>query len=317
MNHAARIAAASAALACLAGAAMAAEGGTGFYVLGSRTIDAGLVVPPGVTVQTSLYAFSGRTDAAIPDAGRLQVGLEGDAAIGFVTGLWAPETELAGGRPYALLLVPFGWKQSRVSATLDRPDGPPLSGARTEDGTAFGDPVIGGGIGWGGGPWFASANLLVNVPAGPYDEGSTTNVSFHRWAADLTGAATYAWDGGWQANAALGLSVNGENPATDYRTGTELHLEGALAKRLGGLTLGLAGYHYRQLTGDSGAGAVLGDFKGRVSALGPTVAWIGAWGRQPVVLAGSWFHEVDAENRIPGDVLFLNVTLPLGARAGR
>jgi hypothetical protein len=79
----------------------------------------------------------------------------------------------------------------------------------------------------------------------------------------------------------------------------------------------LAGYHYRQVTGDSGAGAVIGDFKGRVSALGPTVAWTGAWRRQPVVLAGSGYHEFDAENRIPGDVLFLNVTFPLGARPGR
>ena len=39
----------------------------------------------------------------------------------------------------------------------------------------------------------------------------------------------------------------------------------------------------------------------------------GAWGRQPVVLGASWYHEFDAENRVPGDALFLNMTLPLGA----
>ena len=36
---------------------------------------------------------------------------------------------------------------------------------------------------------------------------------------------------------------------------------------------GLAGYGYYQLTGDSGAGAVLGDNKSRVYAIGPPAGW--------------------------------------------
>lgn len=303
----------TAALVAACGPGRAAEGGIGFYLLGSRILNAGIVAPPGTYLQTSLYAFSGSTSATIPDGGKLQVGLEGKAAIGFATGLWAPEAELAGGRPYVVVLVPYGWKETEVSATLAVPDGPPLTGARTQDNTAFGDPVVGGGLGWGTGPWFASANLLVNVPAGPYDEGSATNVSFHRWAADLTLATTYLWTGGWQGDFAVGLTVNGENPVTDYRTGNELHAEGALAKAFGGWTVGLGGYHYQQVTGDSGDGAILGDFKGQVSALGPTVGWTGAWGSQPVVFGGSWFHEFDARNRVPGDALYLTLTFPLGA----
>jgi hypothetical protein len=211
-----------------------------------------------------------------------------------------------------MLLVPYGWKEADVTATLEVPDGPAITGSRSFDGSHFGDPALGAGLGWGQGPWFASANVLVNIPAGPYDEGDPTNISFHRWAADLTGAYTYLWDGGWQGNLALGLTVNGENPATDYRTGNELHAEAALAKTFGGWTVGLAGYQYRQVTGDSGDGAVLGGFKGRTTALGPTVGSTGALGRQPVVLGASWFHEFDVENRVPGDALFLNLTLPLG-----
>ena len=38
-----------------------------------------------------------------------------------------------------------------------------------------------------------------------------------------------------------------------------------------------------QVTGESGAGAVLGDFKGRTTGIG----WTGAWGRQPVVFGAA------------------------------
>lgn len=313
MFHPTRAAAILAAL-TLAPAAFAAEGGQGFYILGSRTLNAGVVPPPGTYVQTSLYAFSGDTGATLPNGGRLDVGLDADAVVGLFTGLWAPDTgTIAGGRPYMLVLFPYGWKQVEVNATLEVPNGPDITGRRKDDTTTFGDPVVGGGLGWGNGPWFASANLLVNLPAGDYDDDSSTNIAFNRWAADLTGAFTWMWQDGWQGDLSLGMTVNGENPATDYETGNELHAEGAVAKTFGGWTLGLAGYHYNQVTGDSGDGAVLGDFKGRVSALGPTVGWAGAWGKQPVSFGGSWFHEFDAKNRVPGDALYLSLTFPLGA----
>jgi len=37
--------------------------------------------------------------------------------------------------------------------------------------------------------------------------------------------------------------------------------------------MGLIGYYYQQITGDSGLGAKLGPFKGRVVALGGTMAY--------------------------------------------
>lgn len=64
-----------------------------------------------------------------------------------------------------------GWEALRATGrTIQSPR--PRRGERTEDGAHFGDPVIGRGLGRGTGPWFASVNLLVNVPAGPCDEGS-------------------------------------------------------------------------------------------------------------------------------------------------
>ena len=36
---------------------------------------------------------------------------------------------------------------------------------------------------------------------------------------------------------------------------------------------GLAGYSYRQVTGDSGSGAVLGDFRSQVYSVGPQAGY--------------------------------------------
>lgn len=38
--------------------------------------------------------------------------------------------------------------------------------------------------------------------------------------------------------------------------------------------VGLAGYYFQQLTGDTGPGAKLGDFKGRVAGIGPQIGFI-------------------------------------------
>jgi hypothetical protein len=48
------------------------------------------------------------------------------------------------------------------------------------------------------------------------------------------------------------------------------------------LPLGVAAYNYDQVTGDSGAGATLGDFEGRVTAVGPVATYSFTLGKLPV-----------------------------------
>jgi hypothetical protein len=76
--------------------------------------------------------------------------------------------------------------------------------------------------------------------------------------------------------------------------------------------VGLAGYHYQQVTGDSGSGARLGDFEGRVTALGPVLTYSFALGKIPVSTQLEWMHEFDVENRAEGDMGLLTVSVPLG-----
>jgi len=64
-------------------------------------------------------------------------------------------------------------------------------------------------------------------------------------------------------------NIQFENTATNYKTGDEFHFEWAIGREIAtGFVLGIVGYDYRQITGDTGSGATLGPFKGRVDAVG-------------------------------------------------
>lgn len=220
------------------------------------------------------------------------------------------------------LMVPAGWKKSDISldtlTTITLPGQTvvgPGSHFEIEDSTTnFGDPLLSAIIGWHHGNWHWNLTGLLNVPIGPYDRNSSSNISFHHWGLDTSAAVTWLDVGkGREVSVAAGFTFNWENPATDYRTGTEFHVEWALIQHLSkSCSIGLAGYHYQQVTGDGGAGAVLGDFKGRVTALGPVLTYSFNLGALPVSTEWKYFREFDAKNRVEGDGGFLNISIPLG-----
>ena len=75
--------------------------------------------------------------------------------------------------------------------------------------------------------------------------------------------------------------------------------------------VGLQGYFYQQVTGDSGPGTqFLGDFEGRVIALGPGDDFSFALGSTHVSGNLRYFHEFDVENRLEGDAGYLNFVIP-------
>ena len=60
------------------------------------------------------------------------------------------------------------------------------------------------------------------------------------------------------------------------------------------------GYFYDQLTGDSGTGANLDDFKSRVAGIGPQIGFIFPVGNMQGYLNFKGYKEFDAENRPQG-----------------
>ena len=82
-----------------------------------------------------------------------------------------------------------------------------------------------------------------------------------------------------------GLTYNLENPDTDYQNGVSSHLDWGASQFLSEKAqVGLVGYIYYQIGGDSGSRARLGDFKSRVYGIGPQVGFLFPLGGRQVYL---------------------------------
>jgi hypothetical protein len=106
-----------------------------------------------------------------------------------------------------------------------------------------------------------------------------------------------------------GLHVQLENTATDYKSGNEFHSDGGRPRVCAGLLIGVVGYDYRQLTGDSGSGDRIGPFKGRVDAIGPGLTYTTLLGQTPFILNVRHYHEFNAHNRWEGNSTVLSGTI--------
>ena len=297
----------------------AAEGGLGFYLLGTKTSLAGFVPPPGTYLADFNYYYAGSTDIDFNIGGvNVNGGVDADAYIKLLNGLWVAPDKVLGGHAAFSVAVPIGWKSVSAGATVDRLVLNDVELNFEDDGTHIGDPVLGASLGWHEGNWHWSIGTLLNVPIGYWEQGDVTNMGFNRWAADLTGAVTYLdMKTGVELSAAAGFTFNGENQDTGYKTGTEFHLEGAAMQHFSkSFAVGLQGYLYQQVTGDSGPGTqFLGDFEGRVIALGPGVDFSFNLGSTHVSGNLRYFHEFDVENRLEGDAGYLNFVIPLSSGA--
>jgi len=319
--------------------ARAAENASGFYALGTKASMAGFVPPPGTYfVDVSLY-YSGEASGRSAEgvtlrdiggtniSGKLtleaDVKVEAQTYVNLPSVLWVAPGKVLGGNVGFGAVVPFGWKDVNVDidalATLKL--GPPINqtfqrGGRfteTDSSTEFGDPVLNSLIGWHEGNWHWNVGMLVNVPIGPWSNNSSSNIAFNHWGLDTTAAVTWLDPNiGFEISVAPGFTFNWENPDTDYQTGTEFHVEFALLQHFSPkFAAGIAGFHYQQVTGDSGAGAVLGDFEGRVTSLGPVVTYNFNLGKIPVSTQLTWMHDFDVENRLEGNLGLLTVSFPL------
>jgi hypothetical protein len=313
-------------------AAHAAEAATGVYLLGSKSSMAGVLPPPGTYISTIKYFYSGDASAAAATGAALQqignvtveadVELDARAFIELPTALWISPREILGGNLGLGIIAPVGWKDISVDldarASLTLPNGRSLSAgqqfSRDDNVFSFGDPLLTAILGWHQGNWHWNLSGLLNMPIGAYDEDALANIGFNRWAADLTAAVTWFDPGsGHEVSVAAGFTFNGENPDTDYKTGTEFHAEFAAMQHLSqSFAIGLTGYHYDQISRDSGAGARLGAFKGRVTALGPNINYNFQWDGTPVSTSLRWLHEFDASNRLEGDAILFSAAIPIG-----
>lgn len=293
----------------------AAESGVGVYPLGFRGPMAGFVPPPGWYFQNDLLLYKGDASASrpIPFNGQLAADVRVKMLVDVPTLLWSTPYQIMGGNLAFSASLPMGGPRVDAGLTLTSPVLPPVARNVRDSTKTIGDPFVVAAVGWHSGNFHWMTGVGVNVPVGDYREGALANVAFHRWAADLHGAVTYLnMATGLDLSGAAGITFNGTNPATDYKTGTEFHLELSATQNLpSGFSFGVVSYYYNQLTGDSGTGARLGPFKGRVAAIGGSLGYAFKIDGRDISTRVRVYREFDVQNRLEGTTAFLTLAMPL------
>lgn len=286
--------------------ASADEFGFSSYGLGGAAFGAGVTPPPG----TYMTFVSGYYQAEINRSVTLgNVTLDAGAKVKFfqqaINGLYIPERKVLGGRLGLSVTVPVG--HIDLDATIVGPI--PIS--RETSGWGLGDITTRAQLGWQDGSFSHLAYVQVVAPSGRYSVGFEPNIGLNRPGIDTGWAFTWLESTSkLQFNAAVGFTFNFENEATDYQSGTDFHFEWAIGREISkGLTIGVAGYDYRQVTGDSGAGAILGPLQGSVDAIGPGLTYTTLINKMPLILNARYYREYNVERRWDGSMTILSGTI--------
>jgi len=296
--------------------AHADEGGVSFWLPGQYGSLAAVPAEPGWSIPLVYYHAS--TDAddskSFVRSGKITAGLDVGVDLLLAVPTYVFANPVAGGQASISLTVLYGRADVDVNATLTGPGGGVLSGSESESDTAFGDIYPAASLRWNHGSHNTMVYGMVGVPTGSFDVDSLANIGINHWSLDAGGGYTYLnLETGREFSALLGFTYNFENPGTDYQNGINAHLDWAASQFLSEqLHVGLVGYSYYQLTGDSGAGATLGDFKSKVNGIGPQVGYLFKIGEKDAYLNLKGYWEFGARNRPEGWNTWLTLSLPIG-----
>lgn len=174
--------------------------------------------------------------------------------------------------------------------------------------TGLGDIVFGPALGWHHSPNLHTvAAIDIFAPTGDYSKTEAVNIGRNYWATHLLGGVSWIDPKGWNADAKVMYGINGTNKDKDYKSGNEFIVDYALGWGFGnGLTAGVGGYIYRQVTDDTGAGAASPN-RGRSNAIGPSLKYDSGKGW---FITAKYQAESGVRNRAAGDAFLVKAVFP-------
>ena len=289
----------------LLGSAEAEEAGVGFWLPGQYGSFAAVPYSqPGWAFE--FVYFHGKASAAggasLPRDGRIQVGVNSPSDLFMFTPTYVFETPVLGAQAALGLSATLGRNMTSVAATLTGPGGNTISGVRSDDVVGFGDLAPIASLTWSRDVHNLMAYVTGNVPVGAYSTTRLSALGLGYWAIDAGAGYTYLnEETGFEWSAVLGFTYNFINPHTQYKSGIAAHLDWAISPYVSDkMHLGAVGYFYNQLTGDSGPGALLGEFKSRVAGIGPQIGFFFPVGDREAYLNFKGYHEFNAKNWLHG-----------------
>ena len=320
----------SAAIFSIPKSAFADEDGTSFWIPGFFGSLAAAPQQPGWSLTSILYNTNVSASGNAAIAREITIGdfnpkidisvnasVHADATIGFVAPSYTFATPFLGGQATAILLAGYGNNDTSLNATATATSAlaPGSSITRSvalqQDTTGFTDLIPMFTDRWNSGVNNYMAYITGDIPVGLYSSSNLANIGLGHGAID--GGVGYTYfdpKAGHEFSAVLGFTGNFQNPSTGYTSGIDSHLDwGASQFLTKQLQVGLVGYFYEQLTGDSGCAPVLCPFESRVIGVGPQIGYIFPVAGMQGYVNVKGYGEFDNDNRPAGWNVWLTFVL--------
>ena len=287
--------------------AHAAEGGYSNYIPGTYGDFAMALAPSETwTLRNDFYYYNADNVRSVR-SGLIEFGADLTWFSSYTTLLFKPDVEVFGAQYAVGIFVPLMDLNLDSSLSIGN-----RVFSASDSTSGLGDiALIPFALYWNKGNIHTSFAHFIVTPTGDYNVNNLVNNGLNHWSFDTNFAFTYLnQEKGHDLSFNTGYIYNTRNKDTDYKTGQELHLDVALNQFFSEtFAVGLHGFYLNQITGDSGSGALLGDFKAEAAGVGPAILWTPKIGNQDVSFIAKWLHEFHAENRMEGDHIFLSFAL--------
>jgi hypothetical protein len=161
---------------------------------------------------------------------------------------YVPDRKVFGGNLGLSVTVPVAYVNYEASVQVG-----PSAALREVNGWGLGDIIPRAQLGWHHGDFAHTVYLEAITPTGYWVSGFAPIVGFHRPRVDTGWAFTWTdKQTKLQVSGTAGFTFNFENSATNYQSGDDFYWEWAVGfECIKGLVIGVVGYDYRQVTGDS------------------------------------------------------------------
>ena len=300
-------------LLCLPLSLDAEEGGSGLYVPGAYASLLNITPnKPGFAVGDAFYFYKGDVlgNSTLSFGGLLATKIDANIYFEGISLAYTFSPTILGAHYTAAVTVPYIWLNVQAKVSINPRVFAIGSLSKTVSDSANGVSdmaFVPMALNWTFGDLQINPQFVVYAPTGNYTKGQLANTGQNHWMFDnVFGLSYLSHKTGTEFTIFGGFAVATEDPATHYLNGDMFHLEATLQQYLplNKQTLIGVGANFfclRQVTGDSGSGAVLGDLEGTDIGIGPVVTLIRTSAKYNFSFQAKWMPELATKNRLHGN----------------
>ena len=293
-------------------AAIADEGGASVWLPGQFASFASVPGDPGFSLEAVFYVrkASATAGTSFSRGGGLLVGYDTAEQYLYLTPGYAFAAPVLNAQLWLGATFSAGRADTSVWGVLTGPRANVFSVGNGDSAAGISDLYPMASLKWQTGSHNVMTYVMGSAPVGAYDPNRLAGVGLGHWAIDWGMGYTHMSASPLEFSITAGLTYNFINPATQYQSGMDAHIDvGTSWSFSDALYVGAAGYFFSQVSPDTGGSALLGDFRSRVAGVGPQVGWSFRLAGLATDLNVRGYKEFAAQNRPEGWNVYFTVSL--------